>query len=147
MTLTYAGQERIVAGRDRVWEAITAPEWLGPCLPGVLSVTVQDHTHFQAVVAVGLGPMRGTFTFDCALQPQPEANRLAIAIAGGGFGSTIDMALGAVITEIAPGATTLDWTGDVVVRGPAAAMGADLVDARVQAILSQTFANARERLS
>ena len=113
MTLTYAGQERLAAGRDRVWAAITDPEWLGPCLPGVHSVTVHDRTHFQAVVAVALGPMRGTFTFDCELQPQPDANRLAIAIAGGGYGSAIDMAVGAVVSETAPDASTLDWTGDV----------------------------------
>jgi carbon monoxide dehydrogenase subunit G len=147
MKLTYAGQEQIPAGRDTVWAAVTNPEWIGQCLPDVISVTVQDPTHFQAIVGVGLGPVRGKFTFKFELQPQPEANRMAMKITGGGFGSAVDLTAGADIKETAPGATTLDWSGEAVMRGPVASVGGRVLDAQAQKLIAQTFANVRQRLS
>lgn len=147
MKLQYAGKEQIPAGFDTVWQAVTNPEWIGQCLPDVISVTVQDPTHFQAVVGVGLGPVRGKFTFKFELQPQPEAHRMAMKITGGGFGSAVDLTAGADITESAPGATTLDWSGEAVMRGPVASVGGRVLDAQAQKLISQTFANVRERLS
>ena len=147
MKLQYSGQEQIPASRDAVWAFVTDPERIGQCLPDVISVTVQDPTHFQAVVGVGLGPVRGKFTFKFELQPQPEAGRMTMKITGGGFGSAVDLTAGADIKETGPGATTLDWGGEAVMRGPVASVGGRVIDAQAQKLIAQTFANVRERLS
>lgn len=147
MKLQYSGQEQISASRDTVWGFINDPEKIGSCLPDVESVSVQDPTHFSAVVRAGVGPVRGKFTFKFELMPDAESNRMNLKISGGGFGSAVDLTAGAVLAETEPGATTLDWSGEAVMRGPVAAVGGRVLDAQAQKLIAQTFANVRDRLS
>ena len=44
------------------------PQKVGHCLPDVVDVTVHDPTHFDAVVKVGVGPVRGKFKFKFELR-------------------------------------------------------------------------------
>jgi carbon monoxide dehydrogenase subunit G len=147
MKLQYSGQEQIPAARDIVWSFITDPEKVGRCLPDVISVTVQDPTHFQAVVQAGVGPVRGKFTFRFELRPQPAAGRLDMKISGGGFGSALDLTAGADLVEPGDGTTLLNWGGEAVMRGPVATVGGRVLDAQAQKLIAQTFANVRTRLT
>ena len=147
MNLQYSGEEIIKADTATVWKAITDPAWVGRCLPDVVDVTVHDPTHFDAVTQVALGPVRGRFKFRFELRPGAAGDRMDMKISGGGFGSAIDLTAGADIRDAGPGTTTLNWTGQAVARGPVAAVGGRVLDAQAQKLISQTFANVRERLS
>lgn len=147
MDLQYTGEETIAVDRATVWKAINDPDWVGHCLPDVVSVTVQDATHFEAVAQVGVGPVRGKFKFKFELQPKGDGTRMDMKITGGGFGSAIDLTAGADLVETGPAATTLNWSGQAIARGPVAAVGGRVLDAQAQKLISQTFANVRERLN
>jgi hypothetical protein len=147
MNLQYSGQEQIPAEPDRVWAFVNDPEKVGHCLPDVIGVTVHDPTHFDAQVRVGLGPVRGKFNFKFELQPNEATRRMNMKITGGGFGSAVDLTAGADVVPAAAGATTLNWEGSAVMRGPVAAVGGRVLDAQAQKLITQTFANVRERLS
>jgi hypothetical protein len=144
--LQYTGQERIPADPDTVWTFVNDPGKVGNCLPDVIEVTVQDSTHFDAVVRVGVGPVRGKLRFKFELQPDAAARRMNMKISGGGLGSAVDMTAGADIAP-ADGTTLLNWTGEAVMRGPVASVGGRVLDAQAQKLIAQTFANVRERLS
>jgi carbon monoxide dehydrogenase subunit G len=146
MDLQYSGQERIPADPARVWAFVNDPERVGHCLPDVVDVTVQDPRHFDAVVRVGLGPVRGKFTFRFELQPDEAAKRMNMKISGGGLGSAVDLTAGADILP-ADGGTTLNWGGSAVMRGPVAAIGGRVLDAQARKLITQTFANVREQLT
>jgi carbon monoxide dehydrogenase subunit G len=130
-----------------VWTFVNNPEKVGHCLPDVLAVTVHDPTHFDAVVRVGVGPVRGRFTFKFELQPDEAARRMNMKISGGGFGSAVDLNAGADVLPGGEGRTTLNWSGSAVMRGPVAAVGGRVLDAQAQKLIAQTFANVRERLT
>ncbi len=147
MNLKYDGEEQIPAAVDHVWRFITTPEQVGRCLPDVLDVAVEDATHFDAVVQVGVGPVRGKFKLKVELLPDATKRRLDMKITGGGFGSAVDMTAGADLVEVAAGATTLKWSGQAVARGPIAAVGGRVLDAQARKLISQAFATVRERLS
>ena len=147
MKLQYTGQEQIPAGAEAVWAFVNDPEKVGRCLPDVLEVSVQDATHFDAVVQVGLGPVRGKLKLRFELQPDPAARRMNIKISGGGLGSALDLRAGADIVPSGDHATTLNWNGEAEMRGPVAAVGGRVLDAQAQKLIAQTFANVRERLS
>ena len=147
MKLQYNGQERITAGVDQVWAFVNDPEKVGRCLPDVIDVTVQDPTHFDAVVAVGVGPVRGRFKFKFELQPDAAAKRMNMKISGGGLGSALDLTAGADIVAADPSMTLLNWSGEAVMRGPVAAIGGRVLDAQAQKLITQTFANVRGKLS
>jgi carbon monoxide dehydrogenase subunit G len=147
MNLQYTGEETITADKATVWAFISDPAQIGRCLPDVVEVTVHDPTHFDAVAQVGVGPVRGKFKFKFELQPDPAGNRMDMKISGGGFGSAIDLTAGADVVAADPATTTLRWSGQAVARGPVAAVGGRVLDAQAQKLISQTFANVRERLS
>jgi len=147
VNLQYNGEEQIPVGRDKVWAFVTDPEKVGRCFPEVVDVAVQDPTHFEATVQVGVGPVRGKFRLKVELAPDSTGRRLDMRISGGGFGSAVDLTAGADIVESGPGATTLRWGGQAVARGPIAAVGGRVLDAQAQKLITQAFANVRERLS
>jgi carbon monoxide dehydrogenase subunit G len=145
--LQYNGQERITADPATVWTFVNDPDKVGHCLPDVIDVTVQDPTHFDAVVRVGVGPVRGKFKFKFELQPDAATQRMNMKIAGGGLGSALDLTAGADIVPAENATTLLNWSGEAVMRGPVAAVGGRVLDAQAQKLITQTFANVRERLS
>lgn len=147
MKLQYNGQERITAGVDQVWAFVNDPEKVGRCLPDVIDVTVQDPTHFDALVAVGVGPVRGRFKFKFELQPDAASRRMNMKISGGGLGSALDLTAGADIVAADPSTTLLKWSGEAVMRGPVAAIGGRVLDAQAQKLITQTFANVRSKVS
>ena len=146
MNLQYEGQEQIAADPAVVWAFVTDPAKVGHCLPEVVSVTVKDATHFDAVVGVGVGPVRGRFTLKFELQPDEAGRRMNMKISGGGFGSAVDLTAGADILPAA-GGTTLNWSGSAVMRGPVAAVGGRVLDAQAKKLIARTFATVREKLS
>jgi carbon monoxide dehydrogenase subunit G len=147
VNLQYSGEEQIPAAPPVVWSFVNDPERIGRCLPDVQSVTVHDPTHFDAVVGVALGPVRGKFKFKFELQPDAAGQRMNLKISGGGFGSAVDLTAGA---DIVPGpgtSTVLRWDGSAVMRGPVAAVGGRVLDAQAKKLITQTFANVREQLT
>jgi hypothetical protein len=141
--LQYTGQEQIPADVETVWAFIADPDKVGRCLPELKELAVHDATHFDAVVGVGVGPVRGKFKFKFELQPDRQARRMNMKISGGGLGSAVDLTAGADVIESARGATTLNWDGSAVMRGPVAAVGGRVLDAQAQKLIAQTFANVR----
>jgi carbon monoxide dehydrogenase subunit G len=147
MKLQYSGEEEIPASRDAVWAFVTDPEKVAWCLPEVVSVNVQDPTHFDVVVRVGVGPVRGNFKLKAELQPDPAANRVTVKVSGGGFGSTVDLKAATEILDAGDGPALLKWTGEAEVRGPVAAVGGRVIDDQARKVIQQTFVNVRQRLT
>ncbi len=147
MNLQYRGEEQIPTDQAAVWAFVNDPERIGRCLPDVQTVTVHDPTHFDAVVGVALGPVRGKFKFKFELQPDEAAQRMNMKITGGGFGSAVDLTAGADIVAGEGAGTVLKWDGSAVMRGPVAAVGGRVLDAQAKKLITQTFANVREQLT
>jgi carbon monoxide dehydrogenase subunit G len=147
MNLQHSGEEKIPAGLDTVWAFVTDPEKVGRCFPDVVDVAVQDSTHFDAVVKVGVGPVRGKFNMKVELLPGPAKRRLDMKMSGGGFGSAVDLTAGADLIDAGDGTTLLKWTGEAVARGPIAAVGGRVLDAQAQKLITQAFGNVRQQLT
>lgn len=147
MNLQYSGEEKIPLGLDAVWTFVTDPEKVGRCFPEVVDVTVQDSTHFEAVVKVGVGPVRGKFKVKVELLPAASKRRLDMKMSGGGFGSTVDLTAGADLVDAGDGTTLLTWSGQAEARGPIAAVGGRVLDAQAQKLIAQAFGNVRQQLT
>jgi carbon monoxide dehydrogenase subunit G len=147
MNLQYSGEEQIPVGREKVWAFVTDPEKVGHCFPEIVDVTVHDPTHFDALVKVGVGPVRGNFKLKVELLPDSAAHRLDMKISGGGFGSAVDLTAGADLVGAGDDATSLKWSGQAIARGPIAAVGGRVLDSQAKKLIGQAFANVREQLS
>jgi hypothetical protein len=147
VNLQYTGEETIPAGLDTVWTFVTDPEKVGRCFPEVIDVTVQDPTHFDATVKVGVGPVRGKFKIKVELLPASSKTRIDLKMSGGGFGSAVDMTAGADLVDTGAGTTLLKWSGQAEARGPIAAVGGRVLDAQAQKLIAQAFGNVRQQLT
>jgi carbon monoxide dehydrogenase subunit G len=147
VNLQYTGEEKIPAGPDTVWAFVTDPEKVGHCFPDVIDVSVQDSTHFDAVVKVGVGPVRGKFKIKVELLPASSKRRIDMKMSGGGFGSAVDLTSGADLVDTGDGTTLLKWSGQAEVRGPVAAIGGRVLDAQAQKLIAQAFDNVRQHLT
>jgi carbon monoxide dehydrogenase subunit G len=147
MNLQYTGEEKIPASLEAVWAFVTNPEKVGRCFPDVVDVTVQDATHFESIVKVGVGPVRGKFKMKVELAPADSKRRIDMKITGGGFGSTVDLMSGADLVDGGDGTTLLKWSGQAEARGPIAAVGGRVLDAQAEKLIAQAFANVRQQLT
>lgn len=147
MNLQHSGEETIAAGTEAVWAFVTDPGKVGRSFPDVIDVTVQDPTHLEAVVRVGVGPVRGKFKLKVELLPDPARRRIDMKISGGGFGSAVDLTAGADVVDTGAGTTLLKWSGQAVARGPVATVGGRVLDAQAKKLIGQAFANVRQTLS
>ena len=147
MNLQNSGEEKIPASLDAVWAFVTDPEKVGHCFPEVVDVTVQDPTHFQATVNVGVGPVRGKFKIKVELQPDPSRRHIGMKMSGGGFGSAVDLTAAADLVDAGDGSTLLKWSGQAEARGPIAAVGGRVLDAQAKKLIEQAFGNVRKQLT
>jgi len=147
VNLQSRGEEKIPASVDTVWALITNPEKVGRCMPDVVNVTVQDPTHLEAVVKVGVGPVRGTFKVKIELVPDPSRHHIDMNMSGGGFGSAVDLTAGADVVDAGGGTTLLKWSGQAVARGPIAAVGGRVLDSEANKVIAKAFGNVRLQLT
>jgi uncharacterized protein len=147
VNLQYSGEEKIPASVDTVWTFVTDPEKVGRSFPDVVDVTVHDPTHMDAVVRVGVGPVRGNFKIKVELLPDPGRHHLDMKMTGGGFGSAVDLTASADAVDAGDGTTLLKWSGQAVPRGPVAAVGGRVLDAEARKLIEKAFANVRQQLT
>jgi carbon monoxide dehydrogenase subunit G len=146
VNLQYSGEEQIPASVETVWAFVTNPESVGRCFPDVVDVTVQDPTHVEAVVKVGVGPVRGKFKMKVELLPDPSRHHIDMKMSGGGFGSAVDLTATADLVDGGDG-TTLKWSGQAVPRGPIAAVGGRVLDSEARKLIEKAFGNIRRQLT
>lgn len=144
MNLEWHGHEEVGTSKAQLWAFISDPKSVADCVPDLVEAIVEDATHFDAIVSVGVGPVRGKFKLKIELEPQPDGKRMNMKISGGGLGSTVDLLAGADLTD--HGATTsLDWSGTATMRGKIASLAGRVIDAQAQRVITTTFANVKAR--
>jgi carbon monoxide dehydrogenase subunit G len=146
MRVHYEGSEKIPAPYADVWAFMNSPDKVAACLPDVVSTTVADANHFTSVVKVGVGPVRGNFTFQVGLEPKPDTKQVTVNIHGGGLGSVVDQVALATLKDDG-GSTTLDWSSDATISGPVATVGGRILDTQAKRIIEQVFSNVRQSLT
>jgi uncharacterized protein len=147
MKVHYEGSEKIPAPYSQVWSFMTTPSKVAACLPDVVSTDIKDPTHFNSVVKVGAGPVRGNFNFEVTLEPKPDTKQVSVNIHGGGLGSVVDQVAVATLADQGDGSTTLDWSSDATINGPVATVGGRVLDAQAKRIIEYVFTQVRTQLT
>lgn len=138
---TYSGEYHIPASQETVWQFLTDPHKVGPCLPDLLELEVIDEHNFKAVVRVGVGPIRGKFTLNNSLTIEEPGTSAKMQVKGGGMGSGINLSAEMNLSKHDEGGVLLRWSSDVVVNGPIATVGGRLIDGQAKKITEQVFDN------
>jgi carbon monoxide dehydrogenase subunit G len=144
--MQFSDTTEIRAPIERVWAFLIDAEQVGPCGPGVESVTVIDATHFKARAKVGIGFISARFTVDMELVEQTPPQRAVIKAHGQAPGSAVDATASMNLSEAPEGITVMDWVADVVVSGTLASVGARLIEGTAKKMIGQAFDCIRTKL-
>jgi len=133
------GTHKLSAQRERVFDALTDPAVLQKCIPGCEQLEKTAADQYNAILSIGVGPIKGKFTATVALQDlrRPEHYRLAVEGKGqpGFVKGTGELDLG----EEA-GATLIGYSGDVHLGGLLASVGQRMIQATANMMIGKFFA-------
>jgi carbon monoxide dehydrogenase subunit G len=142
----FEGTVEIAAPRDRVWAFVTDPDQVGPCGPGVESITVVDDTHFKAAAKVGIGFISAKFNVDMTFASLTPPDAATIKAHGQAPGSAVDADAEMRLSDGPDGGTVMDWSADVNIAGTLASVGARLIEGTADKMIAQTFACMKTKL-
>ena len=137
--MDLAGEYRIPASREVVWEALNDPEILKDCIPGCKSLEKNENGDLAATVVSKVGPVKATFKGEVRLENlnPPES----YSIVGEGKGGVAGFAKGGAdvkLTEDGDG-TVLTYTAKAQVGGKLAQLGSRLIDSTAKKMADEFF--------
>jgi len=109
------------------------------CTPGFQSLEELGEEHWKAVIAVGVGPVKATFTLDVTRPEKHEPDLMVVQGRGKAPGSTVDHSGRMNLSAIDAEHTRMDWTAQVTVSGTIASIGARLLHQTAEKLTEQFF--------
>ena len=109
------------------------------CTPGFQSLEELGEEHWKAVIAVGVGPVKATFTLDVTRPEKHEPDLMVVQGRGKAPGSTADLSGRMNLSAIDAEHTRMDWTAQVTVSGTIASIGARLLHQTAEKLTEQFF--------
>jgi carbon monoxide dehydrogenase subunit G len=144
--MRFQGDVTIQAPRQRAWEFLTDPHQVTQCAPDVQSLQIVDNERFTVVVRAGVGPVKGTFSFNVTWLERQAPERARVQARGKVPGSAVDMETVMTLAEADADRTDLHWEADVTIRGVIASVGGRLIQGAADKITQQLFACVKSRL-
>jgi len=134
-----AGERRIPAPRDLVWQALNDLVVLKAAIPGCESLEKLSDTAMKATVAVRIGPISARFTGKMSIADSDPPNFYRLS--GEGQGGVAGFAKGSAEVRLtADGAATLlAYDVRMQVGGKMAQLGARLIDASARQMADAFF--------
>src|SRR5579859_2873304 len=110
----FEGQQTINTPIGTVWAWLMDPHQVSPCAPGYLGIEVLEPDHFKPTMAVGVGPVKATFTLDVRLVDLRAPHHAAMTARGVAAGSAVDAQSSMDLVAESDTSTEMTWTMDVV---------------------------------
>jgi carbon monoxide dehydrogenase subunit G len=139
-----ASEQRVVASRQRVWEALNDPQILRASIPGCQSLDKVADDRFDATVEVKVGPIGARFKGAVTLTNLKPPDSYTLILEGNG-GIAGSMKGSAEVRLVADGdATVIAYEVDAQVGGRMAQLGGPVIDATAKQLAGKFFARFGE---
>lgn len=136
------------ASLDSVWEFITSPNLVAPCIPGCSEAIQIDETHFKAKVSLAIGPIKTSFSVDIEQVEKntPTFARYEVKGNEGGQASRVKADSFLKLTPIDSTTTQVEYESDVTIVGRLGKFGAGLVQKVADSIGDEFVANLKKEI-
>jgi carbon monoxide dehydrogenase subunit G len=139
------GTTEIAAQPERVWNVLTDPNGVRPCLPGDPDVEVADERHIRVTARVSNLFFRTTAVFDIeVVELVAPANATARA-EGSVMGAPVSAVGGFRLEPVGSAATAVRWQAEVTLGGGLAGFAA-MAEAPARNAVDRTLACLKARL-
>jgi len=142
--MKLAGEQRVSAARQLVWEALNDPEVLRRSIPGCQTLDKEADDRLAAVVEVKIGPIGARFKGAVTLSDLDPPN--GYTITGSGNGGIAGSAKGSarVVLSDDAGGTLISYVVDAEVGGRMAQLGGPIIEATAKQLAGKFFARFGE---
>ena len=133
------GEASIALSPEEAWRTLLSPETLASVIPGCRKLETPSPDLFTGQVRIGIGAVRGDYTFEVALKDldPPRSVRLVGkgggSLGGGGGEGTL------ILSDNGEGGTLLRYSYRLEVSGKVAAVGGRMLDAASRMLARQFF--------
>lgn len=122
----------------KVWAVLTDTKALASCIPGCEGFHPLGNDEYQAVMTVGIGPIKGRYNAKISMRDQVSNQSYRLVVQGTGAGGFVNG--DALITLIEEeGKTTVRVEGDSQVGGPVARVGQRMMDSAAKMLMDRFF--------
>ena len=131
------------APAETVWNTLMDPGALAACVPGCRSMEATGENEYQAIVNVGMGPVRGNFTARVAISDMNPYESYRLSLSGNsniGFGSGESVV---TLTE-QDGKTTVKVDSQAQAGGTVARVGQRMMESAARSLLDRFFSCLQE---
>lgn len=144
--MDIAGEYRLAAPRQQVWDALHEADTLQACIPGCESLERVSDEQVRAILTAAIGPVKSRFKTTITLSELDPPARYTMH--GEGKGGTAGFGRGTATVELAEdGAqTVLTYAATLKVGGKLAQVGSRLVVGVARKISDQFFDAFAERI-
>jgi hypothetical protein len=126
-----------------VWAALTDPETLARCISGCEGLDPVGNDEYQAVLNVGVGPIRGRYDAKISMLDQVPHRSYRLTVQGACGGGFISGEV--VITLVEQGGkTTVTVDSDSQAGGPVARVGQRLMESVAKMMMDRFFGSLRK---
>ena len=134
------------APAEKVWATLMDPQALAACVPGCQSLEPTGENEYQAVVNVGVGPVRGNFTAKVAITDMNPFESYRLSLSGNsniGFGTGDSL----VTLEEQDGKTTVKVDSRAQAGGTVARVGQRMMESVARGLLDRFFSCLQETVN
>ena len=125
--------------RARIWRCLTDPQVIGRCLPGCEKMEAIGPDLYEAVLKIGIGAIKGTFSSHIRMQILEPGVQYQLAVEGkGAIGFLKGEGLISLDDSTPP--TQVRYDGDVQIGGLIASVGQRMIQGFAKQTISQFFA-------
>lgn len=142
----FEGEQTIHAPIATVWAFYNDPNKVAECAPGFKGMEILGPDHYRPTVAVGIGPVKATFTLDVVMTARQEPTHAEATARGNAAGTAVEMQGGMDLTEVSADETKMRWFANVIVSGKIASLGARLMESTANKLTARFFDCTREKL-
>lgn len=144
--MKVSGSYLFQAPAPKVWAALLDPMVMSRCLPGCESLDRVGDDQYQAVLSVGIGPIRGRYQAKIAIHDKIPLQSYRLALEGTGpTGFAKGEALVTVVER--EGKATVQVEGDAQAGGPVARVGQRMMGSAAKMVLDQFFSCLQKAVS
>ncbi|MBI2756711.1 MAG: carbon monoxide dehydrogenase subunit G [Chloroflexi bacterium] len=124
---------------EQVWALLMDPENLRTCIPGVQTLTETAPDHWDAVLKVGVGTIRGTYKSTVAIVEKSEPTAYTLQVQGTGGPGFVKGTARITLEPDGDSATRVSVDGDGQVGGTVAGVGQRMLGGVAKMLMNQFF--------
>ena len=136
--MKVSGRYIFQAPSQRVWEVLMDPKVLAGCMPGCETLDQVGEDQYQAVLSVGIGPVRGRYRAKLTMQDQSLHQSYRLVFEGAGStGFANGEALVTLVEQ--DGKTAVQVESEAQIGGMVARVGQRMVGGAAKVIMDRFF--------